>query len=219
MGDARAATAPPEKLRGYFERISTSGQRLLKLLNDLLDLSKSEAGKLALDLRPHDLQALIQDALTEFEMLAGAKQLRVRFENSAGDTVALVDGQRFGQVIRNLLSNAIKFTPASGTITIRLRDCGSLHDAHASAGGWQTGLCVEVIDTGVGIPDDQLETVFDKFVQSSLTRTGAGGTGLGLAICKEMIEAHGGSIAARNNPAGGTAFTILLPRVESTSTA
>ena len=218
MGDARAATAPPEKLRGYFERISTSGQRLLKLLNDLLDLSKSEAGKLSLDLRPHDLGRIVREAMSEFEPLTAAKRFRVEFEVQSGDTQAQVDALRFGQVIRNLLSNAIKFTAAGGLIKVRLRDGELVATGAAVVEGARPALCIEVIDSGVGIPVEQLESVFDKFVQSSLTATGAGGTGLGLAICREMMEAHHGSIAAGNVPGGGAIFTVLLPRRHADAT-
>jgi signal transduction histidine kinase len=106
-------------------------------------------------------------------------------------------------VTRNFLSNSIKFTPKSKKITISI--------AHSQDEGSGSALLVSVSDQGVGIPDDELETVFDKFVQSSKTKTGAGGTGLGLAICKEIIEAHHGKIWAENNPNRGTTFSFMLP--------
>ncbi len=212
MGESRAADTPVDKLRGYFERIHSSGERLMKLLNDLLDLSKSEAGQLALDIGPHDLRMLIEDALAECELLARSRQQRLEFKLLAGSAIAAVDGLRFGQVVRNLLSNAIKFTPPGGHISLRLLDAETSLGEQAGDQVSQPALQLEVCDNGIGIPDDQLEQVFDKFVQSSLTKTGAGGTGLGLAICREIMIAHGGSIGARNNPGGGATFTLSLPR-------
>ena len=212
MGESRAADAPVTKLRGYFERIHSSGERLMKLLNDLLDLSKSEAGQLVLDIGPHDLRVLIEDALAECELLARSRQQRFEFTVLAGSAIAAVDGLRFGQVVRNLLSNAIKFTQPGGHISLRLLDAEASFGEQAGDRPSQPALQLEVSDTGVGIPEDQLEQVFDKFVQSSLTKTGAGGTGLGLAICREIMIAHGGTVVARNNPGGGTTFTLSLPR-------
>ena len=108
------------------------------------------------------------------------------------------------QVINNLLSNAIKFSPENSIITAIL-DNTTLHESNTPA------VRLRVCDQGMGIPDTELEVVFDKFVQSSKTRTGAGGTGLGLAICKEIIAGHDGRIWASNNETGGACFTFLLP--------
>lgn len=102
-------------------------------------------------------------------------------------------------MVRNLLTNAIKFTPPGGHISWRLLDAAKPHDEAVGARPSQRSLLLEVSDSGVGIPEDQLEQVFDKFVQSSLTKTAASGTGLGLAICREIMIAHGGTIIARNN--------------------
>ena len=110
----------------------------------------------------------------------------------------LSDATKIQQVVRNLLSNAIKFTPEGGTITIALH-----YDTQ--------GAIVTVLDQGPGVPEAELEIIFDKFVQSSLTKTGAGGTGLGLAICHEIMASHHGRIWAENHPAGGAKFTFVLP--------
>jgi signal transduction histidine kinase len=110
----------------------------------------------------------------------------------------LSDAAKIQQVVRNLFSNAIKFTPEGGTITVAMH-----YDTQ--------GAIVTVLDQGPGVPDAELETIFDKFVQSSLTKTGAGGTGLGLAICHEIIASHQGRIWAENHPAGGAKFTFVLP--------
>jgi signal transduction histidine kinase len=109
-------------------------------------------------------------------------------------------------VVRNLLSNAVKFTPSGKRVSL----AWETFDASGERPG-QVRLRVE--DEGVGIPASELEAVFDKFVQSSKTRSGAGGTGLGLAICRQIVMAHGGSIVASNLPHGGTRFEVVLPLV------
>ena len=115
----------------------------------------------------------------------------------------MADAARIGQVVRNLLSNAVKFTQDGRIIHVRV-EAGTLPDGRPA-------VVIGVSDEGIGIPPDELHTVFDKFVQSSRTRTGAGGTGLGLAICREIVEAHHGRITARNNAAGGADFIVELP--------
>ncbi len=105
----------------------------------------------------------------------------------------------------NLLSNALKFSPPRTDICITLRT--------TETGQSSVMLAVEVADQGVGIPPDELDTIFDKFIQSSRTRSGAGGTGLGLAICREIAAAHGGRIWAENNPGGGTSLFVEVPQI------
>jgi signal transduction histidine kinase len=111
----------------------------------------------------------------------------------------MLDPGKIMQVLRNLLSNAVKFSPAGGTIEL-------------TVGQGESGLVVSVGDQGLGIPEGEQQTIFDKFIQSSKTRTGAGGTGLGLAICREIIMAHHGRIWAENRPEGGAVFFLELPR-------
>jgi len=139
-------------------------------------------------------------------MLAVAKHIDFQCDLPDHGVIAQVDGLRFGQVVRNLLSNAIKFTPTAGRICVRLTEI----DEQVNG----SGLCLEVVDSGVGIPEHQLDVIFEKFVQSSLTNTGSGGTGLGLAICREIMHAHMGSVSAHNNPDGGATFRLLLPRTQ-----
>jgi signal transduction histidine kinase len=120
---------------------------------------------------------------------------------------------RFSQVLRNVLANAMKFSPDGGVIHITVEETVMTRGTRAAdldspVAAWR----ILVIDEGIGIPEDELETVFDSFVQSSKTRTGAGGTGLGLTICREIVAAHRGSISARNSAQGGAVFEILVPR-------
>jgi len=218
------------RLKGYFVHIQRSAGRLLGLLNDLLDLSKLEAGKMEIKTAPVRATDLLRDAALEAEALAEHRLVKVRIVRpggaghahgngpSGGATPdfeddglnALWDAPRVLQVLRNLLSNAVKFSVSGGVI--ELSACPvALKPAHG--GPAQLGIELRVRDQGVGIPPAELETVFDKFVQSSKTKTGAGGTGLGLAICREIVAAHGGTIRAEQNPPpqSGVCFIVRLP--------
>ncbi|MFN0162108.1 MAG: ATP-binding protein [Burkholderiales bacterium] len=202
FGMTKADTAPREKLRHYFSNVRLSGARLLELLNDLLDLAKLEAGRMILSRVEVQVDQLFAECAHEFEALAQARDLRIEVEIPIRAPSLECDPARILQVLRNLVSNAIKFSPAGSCIRLV-----------ASMGS--DGLVeLHCVDQGVGIPEGELETVFDKFVQSSKTKTGAGGTGLGLAICREIVRAHGGTIAAANRQAPhiGAIFTLRLPR-------
>ncbi len=190
-----------DRLTQYLERIHQSGNRLLILLNDLLDLSKLEAGKMHYEFDTHELPDIAGTVVAELAALAREKGVRIVVEDCGSAPHPWCDAARVAQVVRNLLSNAIKFTPTGRSVRIMI-------DADVLDGGPAARL--QVIDEGVGIPPNELETVFDKFVQSSKTKSGAGGTGLGLAICHEIVQQHGGRLWALNNPDGGACFTLLL---------
>ena len=214
IGVDKAETVSIGKITGYFNRILMSGQRLLVLINSLLDLSKLEAGKMTIDRKPTDLARIIRDALSEFESLSETKFLNMAFLQPTCDTHVSIDTQRVGQVVRNLLSNAIKFSPAESCVEIVIDSDELPGGRRAQDQGVVSALRLRIVDAGIGIPEDELLTIFDKFTQSDATRTGAGGTGLGLAICKEVVIAHRGSIRAYNNTCGGATFEVLLPRGE-----
>jgi PAS domain S-box-containing protein len=207
IGQDKARTdAHTQKLAHYFERIGQSGERLLVLLNDLLDLAKLEAGKVELDCRPTDLRAVAADAVAELEELARAKSVAVRLQGPPAAVTAFCDAYRIGQVVRNLLSNAIKFSREHGSVRLCF---GEERD--------QVRLTVE--DEGIGIPAGELDAVFDPFIQSTKTRTNAGGTGLGLSICKHIVTQHGGTIRAEHNPGGGARVSFTLPHPARVSEA
>jgi PAS domain S-box-containing protein len=199
LGIKKSDSATREKLHKYFSNINVSGDRLLVLLNDLLDLSKIEAGKMKLNMEKGDLADVFSSCCSEQEQHAKDLLLRVELTEPVHPVTGLFDIARIKQVVANLLSNAIKFSPKGGIITATL----SKNDKQE--------LCFSLLDNGVGIPEDELTTVFNAFIQSSKTKTGAGGTGLGLAICKEIIESHGGNIWAEKNPEGGAVFMFVIP--------
>jgi len=199
LGERKATSIEPLKLTHYFGRIRNSGQRLLQILNDLLDLSKLEAGKMRYDMRPLELGHLVREVTEEFAPLARGRAIVFNCHLPDAPQVVFGDMLRLGQVLRNLVANAIKFSPDGGIVRI---------EVGPTAAGM---IAVSVSDEGVGVPEAELTVIFDKFVQSSKTKTGAGGTGLGLAISREIVDAHNGRISAHNKPEGGACFTFELP--------
>ena len=198
FGIKKHAIAKPDKMLDYFQKIRQSGETLLMLLNDLLDLAKLESGKITFEFRPADLGLLIDSMINECNSLASEKNLTVRCEHPEAHEKIVLDVDKIKQVLRNLLNNAIKFSPEGGTI-----DVISFKKADS--------IVVSVRDQGLGIPENELGNIFDKFFQSSKTRTHAGGTGLGLAICKEIITTHKGRIWVENNPDIGANFLFKIP--------
>lgn len=196
FGQQKIGTASREKIKSYFDEIYDSGSRLMVLLNDLLDLAKLEAGKVEYSMREGDLAEIAKAAEREMSAFAGEKRLKL--EVTSCEARGTFDTDKILQVLRNLVSNAIKFSDADTKVRIRV------DVANAK-------LRCQVENQGLGIPATELGMIFDKFVQSSKTRTGAGGTGLGLAICKEIVEQHGGKIWAENVAGGKTVFTFELP--------
>jgi PAS domain S-box-containing protein len=194
---------PLAKAQQYFARIDQGGERLLGLLNDLLDLSKLEAGKMAYRKRSEDLARVATNTIADFDALARRRGVTLELDRGQGDTAAWCDAGRIVQVLSNLLSNAIKFSPREAIVSVTLAPKRSV--------GQPPAVEVTVADRGVGIPADELESVFDKFVQSSKTDTGSGGTGLGLSICRQIIEDHGGRIWAEVRPEGGSIVRFVLP--------
>lgn len=193
-----------EKLHKYFDRITQSGERLLVLLNNLLDLTKLEEGKMQLAMQKNDLKTLLTNCLNDFEAQTNEKQLTIVLREDKGSFESEFDKSLIGQVIANLLSNAIKFSSPNKKLFIELSH-STLPEQNIPC------LMCTVSDQGVGIPENELNDVFDKFVQSSKTNTKAGGTGLGLAICNEIIKAHKGKIWAESEPNSGAIFKFLIP--------
>ncbi len=171
------------------------------MINDLLDLVKAEAGRLTYDPQTNDLFVLVEDVVTEFETLIEQKRLTLTVEPPSSVCSGKFDRERMSQVVRNFVSNAAKFTPPGRRIAIRIEDAVLPGDTAAPR--------LTVSDQGGGIPEGELDSVFER---SRRTSSQVKGTGLGLAIAREIILAHGGRIAARNNPVGGADFSFILPR-------
>ena len=187
-----------EKLIKYLSRIESSGERLLSLLNNLLDLSKLDVGKFPFNPRPYNLANIIKTSIDDVSGTAMEKEIEVVFTAQPLPVIAQCDEEQINQLLRNVLGNALKFSEPKSKIRVNLESDNKL-------------ATIEVTDNGVGIPEDELEHIFTKFVQSSKTNSGAGGTGLGLALCREFVSLHQGEITARNNENGGATISIQVP--------
>ncbi len=198
FGIRRHGSAGPKKILDYFQKIETSGKTLLVLLNDLLDLAKLESGKMTFTFNPMELKKEIAVVVDELSSYVAERKITVDFSEPDFDSTVIFDKEKIRQVMRNLVSNATKFSPSGGVIKI---DIKKKFDS----------FIITVQDHGPGIPESELETVFDKFIQSSSTHTKEGGTGLGLTICQEIISAHNGRIWAKNPPEGGTIISFEIP--------
>jgi signal transduction histidine kinase len=184
--------------RDDVQEIGSAGRLLLDVINDILDLSRIEAGRMPLEMRPIRLGALLTDVASALRPLALAKALELRLEVESDDPPVTADPLRIRQVVTNLVSNAIKFTHEGG-VTIHLR---------ARSGGAE----VSVVDTGVGIPNGALRAVFDEFTQvDGGTTRGFAGTGLGLSIAQRLVELHEGTIGVDSEVGVGSRFWFWLP--------
>jgi PAS domain S-box-containing protein len=192
-------TLSKEQLQ-YVDRLRRSQQHLLAIVTDLLDLSRIEAGEMRFDIAPIDVATVIDAVVPMVEPQATARQLTIDRQYGAGEAMVRADGAKVTQILINLLSNAIKFTGAGGTITVT---CVVAHDRVELAVG----------DTGIGVPPEKLEAIFEPFVQLGRTlTTGLEGAGLGLAIGRDLARAMGGDLTVESAPGKGSVFTLLLPR-------
>jgi signal transduction histidine kinase len=188
-----------EKQEEYLKDIHASGQHLLSLINDILDLSKIEAGRMELELTDFDLPTAIDNALILVRERAGRRGIALHQAADEGLGQIRGDERKIKQVLLNLLSNAIKFTPDGGRIDAR---------AIALDGAFE----VSVTDTGVGIAPEDQEAIFEEFRQVGTADKKMEGTGLGLALSRKFIELHGGRIWVQSEPGAGSTFTFKLPR-------
>ncbi len=187
-----------ENQKRFIDHICDDSLHLLDLINDLLDLSKIEAGRLELNHETFHINAVIDETLSSVRPRATAKSVEIRTAVSA-ITPVFADRMRFKQIMHNLLTNAIKFTPAAGQIQVRAERRGHFAE-------------ISVSDTGIGIPKDQHNVIFDKFYQvRSASGTRSEGTGLGLAITKRLVEQHEGKIWLKSEPGHGSCFTFTIP--------
>ncbi len=190
----------PTSVKELGKMITNVANQLLAMVNDLLDVTKIEAGKFTLQLAEVNFIDIARHSAELMRMNAAAKKVELRTEFSTEHIPTVVDAAKMGQVLNNLLSNAIKFTPAGGTVTLRVRDCGDT-------------LVFQVEDTGIGIPEDMMPHLFEKFGPHQRPGTeGEKGTGLGMPIIKGFVELHGGKVEVQSKEGVGTTFTITLPK-------
>lgn len=194
--------ASREKIHDYFQHIQDSGKRLISLLTDLLDLEKLESRKVNYNFRDINIQDEINICIDGLSSLLEDKNISVKLHSIGEASCVECDPALIHQVFENLLSNAIKFSESNSEINIYIEKVTSRRGKNV--------FRFSIKDEGIGIPDKELELVFDKFIQSSHTNTGSGGTGLGLAICAEIIAGHGGHIWAERVEKGAM-FMFEIP--------
>jgi signal transduction histidine kinase/EAL domain-containing protein (putative c-di-GMP-specific phosphodiesterase class I)/CheY-like chemotaxis protein/HPt (histidine-containing phosphotransfer) domain-containing protein len=200
MAEMLASGELPPRQRRFADVIAKSGASLLAIINDILDFSKIEAGKMELEETPVDLADIAEDVCSLFWERARSKGLDLAcFTDPAVPALVAADGVRLRQVIGNLVNNAIKFTETGGVL-VRV------------APGPETDLQISVHDTGIGIAEDKLDTVFSAFSQADQSTTRKfGGTGLGLAICKRLVDAMGGEVGVTSRLGVGSVFSVRIP--------
>jgi two-component system phosphate regulon sensor histidine kinase PhoR len=182
----------------FVEIIREHARRLARLTDDLLKLSRIEAGRLELEMRPIRVEALVNGCVETARFKAEAKGLRINVHLPEGIPPVRGDGAQLGEVLQNLLDNALQYTPSGGQI-----------DVSASANG--EGITFTVADTGIGIPESELERIFERFYRVDAARSReAGGTGLGLAIARHIVEAHGGRIWVESAVGQGSRFHFRI---------
>ncbi|MDZ5455801.1 CHASE domain-containing protein [Azohydromonas lata] len=201
-------TVLDERQQRFVLGIHAAGEQLLGLLNDILDLSKIEAGEMRLELQPLDLEHLLQQMMQLAQAQATQKGLQLHLDTGPGvPQYVLGDAVRIRQVLMNLMSNALKFT-ASGSVTLRVSAAASPESDTAS----RAGLRFEVVDTGIGIPQEKQAAIFDPFTQADDSTTRRfGGTGLGLSIVRRLVTLMAGRIELVSAQGQGSTFSVTLP--------
>jgi signal transduction histidine kinase len=195
LGTELAGATSPKAVE-YFDNINRSGQRLLKLINEILDLAKLESGYMEFNYQPANLLPLLQQASGELAALFAEKEIRLACPSPPDDIRVVIDVDMMRRVFVNLLGNALKFARQGTSVTVEF--CRGTDS-----------ITVRVLDEGPGIPEGETEKIFEKFFQGR-HGTIPGGTGIGLATCKEIVTAHGGTIHAGNRPEGGASFSFTL---------
>ncbi|MFQ6172932.1 response regulator [Oryzobacter sp. R7] len=187
-----------DKQAEYVHDIRDAGKHLLDLLNDVLDLSKVEAGRMELEVRTFAPADAVHGVLALLRERAEREGIRLVGDLSAAPRVMRADELRLKQVLLNLVGNAVKFTPAGGSVTVTVRRDG-------------TAVVIGVTDTGVGVAEDDRERIFDSFQQGSRSTSQVEGTGLGLTLTRRIVELHGGEVRLRSEVGVGSTFEVVFP--------
>ncbi len=188
---------PLPEQQEYLEKICEKAEVLAHIIDDLLDLSRIESGRLiALDRVPADLNELLRDVLEQYRQ--GSPGHTFRLQLLLEPVILAIDREKIHQVMENLLSNAVKYSPAGGTITVRTALVGNCFE-------------IAVADQGIGMTSDQVERIFDKFYRADTSNTAIGGLGLGMTIVRKIVAGHGGEISVTSEKGRGTTVVVALP--------
>ncbi|SCY82196.1 sensor histidine kinase [Alkaliphilus peptidifermentans] len=183
----------------YIHIMKQNCYRLLRLINNFIDISKIDSGFLKLDLRNFDIVSLVEDITMSVAEYIENKSIHLHFDSSIKEQIIACDPDKIERIMLNLLSNSLKFTPKNGTIHVKVR-------------GNYESVTISVIDTGIGIPSKELNTIFERFkqVDKGLTKDHQG-SGIGLSLVKSLVELHGGNILINSEYGKGSEFIITLP--------
>ncbi len=187
----------PEKINKYFNNINESGERLMAMLDSILDLAKLESGNIQFNFQPTNIYLIIIKVKNELEASFTEKKIELILDIPEKKLIITMDSEMIARVFRNLLGNALKMSTSGSKIIVKLEKA-------------EKEVIIRVIDEGPGIPKEEFNNIFDKFIQVGEGKR-KGGTGLGLPICREIIHAHNGSIVAKNGPEKGACFTFNIP--------
>jgi len=201
---ANAAGVLPDSAARLIKIAHANGQRLQRLVNEILDFEKLESGKMAFNMKPVDVRALIDQEVEATQGFAERYGVLLKFDHGNADGAVLADADRLAQVVDNLLSNALKYSPRGSEVVAAVENRDGM-------------VCISVRDHGRGIPVEFKDRIFEKFVQVDASNARkSGGTGLGLSIAKDIVERLNGQIGFEPAPGGGTVFYVTLPRWEQT---
>jgi len=209
-----------QEIQQELNLMQRNARRLQRLINQLLDLSKIEAGKMTLQARPENIVALLNRIVQTFESQAKIKGIELKFQSERDEIMAYIDQEKIENIFYNLLSNALKFTPQGGTVSVNVdiplnppsKGDFSIPPFEGGPGGMSVFIQISISDTGIGIPSDRLDKIFDRFYQvdDSFTHEHEG-SGIGLALTKELVDLHHGKIEVQSELQKGTTFTVYLP--------
>ena len=197
-----AAGTLPEPAARLINIANANSQRLACIINEILDIEKLESGKMAVDVKPIDVRALIEGEIAAIEGFAQRYGVRIRFDRGIADGMVQADANRLAQVVNNLLSNAVKYSPRGTEVVVGIENRDGM-------------VRISVRDHGRGIPEEFKDRIFEKFVQVETNDARQrGGVGLGLSIVKEIVERLGGEVGFEPALSGGTIFYVTLPHYE-----
>jgi signal transduction histidine kinase/CheY-like chemotaxis protein len=201
-----------ERQLNALQIVESSGNHLLELINDILELAKIESGQVELDSTLTALYPIVQSSMEFVKHQASKKQIQIAIKLAPNLPNLLIDERRIRQALVNLLNNAVKFTPSGGSVTLEATQLPSIRNKTIGTNTTQDYLQIAISDTGIGIAPENIQKLFQSFVQidSALNRRFEG-TGLGLALVKRIVELHGGSVGLTSELGVGSCFTIMLP--------
>jgi signal transduction histidine kinase len=204
----RRADLPEEEVHSHYDMMGRQVEHMVRLIDDLMEVSRITRGRIALRLEPLSLRAVLSEAIELARPQMSAADHRFELRMEPGDWPLMGDGVRLNQVFANLLNNAAKYTPRGGVIRVDVERHGE-------------SACVHVADNGVGVPEEMLPRIFDMFVQvNSASRAAQGGLGIGLTLVRSLVEMHGGRVSAKSGGEGrGTEMIVELPLTPGLATA